>query len=584
MNSTPLVTIGITCFNAEDTIVRAINSALNQLYSNTEIIIVDDGSTDNSIDLINNLIDKNINDDKNLTLIEHSKNMGAPSAYNTIVENAKGKYVCFFDDDDVSLAERVEKTVATLENEVKKNAVCFCDRFVAGSEKIIKGLTTNKITSEQLLEYMLDSLCYHYDISLYRKETERFKPLKKHGISGSSAGLGILTSPLSVFKNNKFDSKMLRYCDTEWNLRIAESGTIAINVNEPLVKQYLSEGSEKSRITEKRSLMHALLKHEKLYSKYNVYYPSIHFIDNEFYKPTEIVSNNYSKQPLVTIGLLTFNCADTIIKALESALFQTYKNIEIIIVDDASTDNTLEIVKQFNDPRILIIESSINRGAGYNRNIIIDHAKGEYTAFFDDDDVALPDRIESQLNALLTYNMKNKELKLISLADFYHYAGGFLGPRHGTGVYDKYLTTDALERLVWHVILMHTECKYLLTETRVPLHPYALGTSLMCAKTEIFRELKFDPVFRRMQDLEFLVRFSNQGGEMVNFRKPVIEIRSSPGEEKSWWKVVSYSTKIFKKHPNNAKRLFGFDTEQIIFRNNLKVKLLKRLELIKKYI
>ena len=430
---------------------------------------------------------------------------------------------------------------------------------------------------------MLDSLCYHYDIPYYRKETSKFQLLRKHGLSGSSAGLGILTAPLSIFKGIKFDTKMLRYCDTEWNLRVAESGTIAINIDTPLMKQYLSEGSEKSHITEKRSLMHAILKHEKPYRNYNVYYPNIHFIDNEFYESSQIVSDDF-QQPLVTIGLLTYNCANTIFQALESALFQTYKNTEIIIVDDASTDETLDLVKQFNDSRIKIIESSVNRGAGYNRNIIIDHAKGEYTIFFDDDDVALPDRIESQVNALLVYNKKNENHQLISLADFYHYAGGFLGPRHSTGLYDKYLDSDTLQRLVWHVVLMHTECKYLLTETDVPIQSYALGTSLMCAKTEVFRNLKFDPAFRRMQDLELLVRFSKQGGEMVNFRKPVIDIRSSPGEEKVWWRVVDYSTQMFKKHPDDVKQLFGFDVEQIISRNTLKVKLIKRLELIKKYV
>lgn len=572
-----LVTIGITCFNCEETIGKAIESAIHQTYPHVEILIVDDASTDGSIDIIKSYAENS----EKIQLIQHEKNRGAPSSYNTLTKQAKGKYICFFDGDDVSHTERVEKTSRALEA-YAGDAVCFCDRYVEGNrDRVIKGLTIEEVSSDKFLMYMLDSLCYHYDPEKYCRIQDMFAPIKQHGLSGSSAGTGIMTAPLKAFNGCLFHSEMYRYCDTEWNVRIAHAGYAAINVAIPLMTQKLTDSVEKTPIIQKRCLHQAISKHKALFSEYKIYYPNIHFVDSSFYVPSKILQDE--TQSLVTIGLLTYNCADTIFEALESALFQTYKNVEVIIVDDASTDSTVEIIKQFVDPRITLVESSINRGAGYNRNTVLEHATGEYLVFFDDDDVALPNRVESQINALKDHEAQTDK-PLIGIADFYHYAGGFLGPRHSTGPHKERIPTDDVKRLVWHVIMMHTESKYLVSETCVPDAPYALGTSLMCGKTQVFRALKFDPEFRRMQDLEFLVRFSKQQGELVNRRDPVIHIYSSSGEEKRWSNVVDHSTKMFEKHPDDAQALFGFDVKKIIYRNNLKSKLLKRMDFLKKYI
>lgn len=103
--------------------------------------------------------------------------------------------------------------------------------------------------------------------------------------------------------------------------------------------------------------------------------------------------------PVVSVILPTYNRANILAKAIESVLSQTYKNFELIIIDDASTDDTGAVIKNFDDDRIKYIEHTQNEGAPAARNTGIGHARGEYVAFQDSDDEWLPSKLEQQLRA-----------------------------------------------------------------------------------------------------------------------------------------------------------------------------------------
>ena len=100
------VTIGITCFNAEDTIEKAIDGAINQEWANKEIIVVDDGSKDNSQMIIEKKISKN-----KILFIKNKSNRGASYSRNKIIEKSKGDLICFMDDDDFSDPRRIKLQV-----------------------------------------------------------------------------------------------------------------------------------------------------------------------------------------------------------------------------------------------------------------------------------------------------------------------------------------------------------------------------------------------------------------------------------------------------------------------------------------
>ncbi len=100
---------------------------------------------------------------------------------------------------------------------------------------------------------------------------------------------------------------------------------------------------------------------------------------------------------LVSIIMPSWNTGKFIGESIQSVLNQTYKNWELIIVDDCSTDNTDEIVASFNDERIRYFRNDKNSGAALTRNRALCEARGEWIAFLDSDDLWMPKKLEKQI-------------------------------------------------------------------------------------------------------------------------------------------------------------------------------------------
>lgn len=101
---------------------------------------------------------------------------------------------------------------------------------------------------------------------------------------------------------------------------------------------------------------------------------------------------------LVSIIMPSWNTGRFIGESIQSVLNQTYKNWELIIVDDCSTDNTDEIVASFDDERIRYFRNDKNSGAALTRNKAMREARGEWIAFLDSDDLWAPEKLEKQLS------------------------------------------------------------------------------------------------------------------------------------------------------------------------------------------
>ena len=112
------------------------------------------------------------------------------------------------------------------------------------------------------------------------------------------------------------------------------------------------------------------------------------------------------KQDMVSIIMPTYNCADYIIEAINSVKGQTYKNWELLIVDDCSADNTKDIVSkmQADDERIHYFRNDGRRGAAESRNKALREAKGHWIAFLDSDDLWLPEKLERQIRFMTDNN------------------------------------------------------------------------------------------------------------------------------------------------------------------------------------
>lgn len=166
--SNPLVSVVLPTYNRADLLPAAIESILNQTYQNFELIIVDDGSTDNTTELLNAYRQK----DKRVKIIRSFENRGISYARNQGNITARGKYIAVMDSDDISLPDRLKKQVAFMEENP--------DVTVAGSwkQELDSGIVWKRSTDREEILFTM-----HFDNIMGHPETiMRRDFLVKHNI------------------------------------------------------------------------------------------------------------------------------------------------------------------------------------------------------------------------------------------------------------------------------------------------------------------------------------------------------------------------------------------------------------------
>lgn len=231
----PLITIGITCFNAEDTIKNAIQSGFDQDYPNIELVIIDDQSTDNSVEIIKELI----KDKSNARLYQHEVNTGVPGALTSAIRQAKGEFIAFIDSDDISRPDRLQKQLDRILNFEKKHKtqdiVCYSNRkvFVNGIEKpeayvYAIGRTAPEPYGENVANFIL-----------YNDRPEPF--------CWGQFGCCTLMGRTQIFRDlGPFDLNFRRYSEWDIAIRLAQRGGYFIAVDEPLIDMHKTIAPYKS--------------------------------------------------------------------------------------------------------------------------------------------------------------------------------------------------------------------------------------------------------------------------------------------------------------------------------------------------
>lgn len=107
---------------------------------------------------------------------------------------------------------------------------------------------------------------------------------------------------------------------------------------------------------------------------------------------------------LVSVIMPSYNVEKYIAASIKSVIAQTYRDWELIVVDDCSSDNTVQIIKKFNDSRIRLFINDKNSGAAIARNRALREAKGRWIAFLDSDDIWHPDKLKLQISYMEKYN------------------------------------------------------------------------------------------------------------------------------------------------------------------------------------
>ncbi|TFH51036.1 MAG: glycosyltransferase, partial [Lysobacterales bacterium] len=212
---------------------------------------------------------------------------------------------------------------------------------------------------------------------------------------------------------------------------------------------------------------------------------------------------------LVTIGITCFNAASTIERALQSAFRQDWPNIDILIVDDASSDGSTAIIDGLiaNRREARLIRHATNTGPAGARNTILAEAKGEFIVFLDDDDEALPGRVAGQVLCLEAYEKRSG-------------AGLVACYASGTRVYCNGYRLDlpAIGSLGQAVPKGSGMVDFLLLYRRRPDWCYGTGTpscSILARRSTFAAVGGFDSEFRRVEDADFAIRLALKGGHFI---------------------------------------------------------------------
>lgn len=201
--------------------------------------------------------------------------------------------------------------------------------------------------------------------------------------------------------------------------------------------------------------------------------------------------------PLVSVVMPSYNNLRDIGSAIDSVLAQTLDSWELIIVDDASTDKTVEYIKDnYQDDRILVEAMTSNRGSGACRNHAISLSKGAYIAVLDADDECLPTRFEKQVDILC--NNPKTAVVASQVLEF----GNWGGPIVGTWPTDPYSIAKRQRT----------------NKMPVP-HP-----SVMFRREALIRAGAYDVTCRRAQDFALFLKLKDS--EIICIAEPLVKYRT----------------------------------------------------------
>lgn len=248
-----------------------------------------------------------------------------------------------------------------------------------------------------------------------------------------------------------------------------------------------------------------------------------------------------SQFPLVSVLIAAYNVEKYIEDSIRSVMNQTYKNLQIIIVNDGSTDNTNQIIERLmiEDSRILKVNNESNIGFIGSLNVGLNYVNGEYIARTDADDIAKPDWIEKITSAMF------KNPNIIAM-------GSHLEIISISGELNKYNKTGD----IWKHSLEHENI------IRDMLFYNPMHNNTMIMKSEVYKKhhLTFDYNYKYAEDYKFWFEVSKLG-ELANFPEALVYYRLHENQTSSYYNKEQrlMANRIRKEVINDYLNKLGFD-------------------------
>lgn len=245
----------------------------------------------------------------------------------------------------------------------------------------------------------------------------------------------------------------------------------------------------------------------------------------------------------VSVIIPAYNESDSITDAIDSVLGQTYTDLELIVVDDCSSDDTPQVVQAYSDPRVTYIRHGRNQGASAARNTGIDVAGGDYIALLDSDDTWHPTKLEKQVSCLAS---RSDEWIAVYCDAEYE------SDLSVDGIISRYLYRNEENRGI--------EGSEELIQRLITGEASVAAGSTLLAKSEYVREIGgFDEEFARHQDWEFLIRLLEHGKcAYVDEKLVTVKRAGSPSPDREYEAKMMFLEKFapqIARHPLSARTI-----------------------------
>jgi glycosyltransferase involved in cell wall biosynthesis len=374
----PLVSTIIPVYNGANYVSAAIESALDQTYPNIEVIVVDDGSTDNTSDIVAQFPVKYIK----------KQNGGVASALNTGAREMKGQFFCWLSHDDVFNRNKIERQVETYLGRPASERIILCSDYelINGAGETYNTVTLDTKMIAEKPEYAVlrgsvngctvfipadffsevgyfdESLPYTQDYDLWLRGLQRYR---------------FVHMPEALIKCRQHDQQG------------SKRGNYAAEFNSLWIKSLDSISPDRARELE-GSHAQFFLEMQKFLSQAGANQAAAE------------AGSRAVESIKVSVIIPFFQNTDQLRAAVNSVLSQTHKNIEVIVVYDTPETNISDAVPGALPAGFTFAHyCQHRRGAGLARNFGVERATGEYIAFLDSDDLFMPTKVDRQLRFMV---------------------------------------------------------------------------------------------------------------------------------------------------------------------------------------
>jgi glycosyltransferase involved in cell wall biosynthesis len=516
-NITPRVSVIIPAYNGDKYIVQAVESVINQTYKNREIIIIDDGSTDNTRQVLQPYLDT--------IRYLHQTNQGVAAARNCGIREAKGELIAFLDQDDFFFPDKLAAQVALFDTQTSLGIVNSGWRLVNDEGEKLFDIKPWKYLPKLNLETWVVYMPILPSAMMFSKHwLEQVGGFDSQYDSVDDADL-ILRLALSGCEAAWLTQVTVAYRQHGQNVsiqRALKQANLFIKVKQNLFNR--ADLPENIRQLEKPAFYEALtwmawqlyysghpaqmaeyLQQSLSYTPYSLSRTIVDWVK----RLTEIsqaygceidgfaLRNLLEWKQLITnilpvktvrfsVIISAYNCDKHIVQALDSIINQTYQNWEIIVIDDGSTDNTRKALSPYLDLIQYIYQA--HQGEAIARNRGCQLAQGEFLAFLDGADFFLPEKLEKQL----AYFDTNPALAMVQ-------TGWLIVDEKGQDI---------------HPVMPWQRSPKLDLETFISYKNIRLSAIMLRRKW--WQKLGgFDAQFLAGSDLDFALRLALQGGKAV---------------------------------------------------------------------